>query len=648
MVTPADAAIGDLLQDRYRLEQLLSDRPGLRLWRGLDTVGGDLPVAIRGWWDLSLVQQLRLRQRLEKLQAVLHPQVPRLGALLEVPGGIWQLREWVNGRSYADLLQTRRQRQMVFGAGEVLLLLRQVLPALATLHGQELVHGDLTPANLLRRDSDGLPVLIDFGIPAAAADAPLPTATAGYAPAEQRQQPPAPWMDLHSLGVLALVLLSGEEPAALMDPQTLAWRWPASVQLDARFRQLLERLISTDPKARYSSAAAVAEDLAQVAMPDSTGPVSRSDRTEVLVPRAVDPQAVPELPLAAQSTVEASPPPNPEPVVLALVLTALVGSALGWLLLGRNRQPSQPSLPLSPQLSLPPAEVDQRQQLLNRLKALQVDQSWFLKLVDHSLAAQFPERRGRTPSDSLEDAPLRKIWNDLAQDWLVRVEQLPVPLRQRLGSYREADWLARERQLTKQGLSPRVLQQLVSSSAQTLLPGRNPDVMPPEPVRQIWYAAALRSLEGLKVEPITPVLNVPRSLTTSVDGQGARLIAIKVPKGFKLVLGVNGTPLMQMTVFGADGEVLDARGPLRVVTVPRISGSPVQLLIRNDGLAPALISLSVRLDPPLPKPPKPAPTLPRQQSRPAEPRQQQPQQPTPRQRGSVLDEINQPTVDPFQ
>ena len=460
-----------------------------------------------------------------------------------------------------------------------------------------------------------------------------------------------------------------------MDPQTLAWRWPASVQLDARFRQLLERLISTDPKARYSSAAAVAEDLAQVAMPDSTGPVSRSDRTEVLVPRAVEPQGVPELPLAAQLPVEASPLPNPEPVapppsrrsrrearqrakeqaaegnfwpvVLALVLTALVGSALGWLLLGRNRQPSQPSLPLSPQLSLPPAEVDQRQQLLNRLKALQVDQSWFLKLVDHSLAAQFPERRGRTPSDSLEDAPLRKIWNDLAQDWLVRVEQLPVPLRQRLGSYREADWLARERQLTKQGLSPRVLQQLVSSSAQTLLPGRNPDVMPPEPVRQIWYAAALRSLEGLKVEPITPVLNVPRSLTTSVDGQGARLIAIKVPKGFKLVLGVNGTPLMQMTVFGADGEVLDARGPLRVVTVPRISGSPVQLLIRNDGLAPALISLSVRLDPPLPKPPKPTPALPRQQSRPAEPRQQQPQQPTPRQGGSVLDEINQPTVDPF-
>ena len=31
---------------------------------------------------------------------------------------------------------------IVFGAGEVLLLLRQLLPALAALHGQNLVHGE--------------------------------------------------------------------------------------------------------------------------------------------------------------------------------------------------------------------------------------------------------------------------------------------------------------------------------------------------------------------------------------------------------------------------------------------------------------------------------------------------------------------------
>ena len=138
MLKPADAAIGDLLQGRYRLEQRLSEGSGMRLWRAVDTLASDLPVAIRSWWGLQEQQRIQLRGRLKRLQGVRHPQVPRLGALIESPGGLWQVREWVSGRTYAELLQVRRERQLVFGAGEVLLLLRQLLPALATLHGQEL------------------------------------------------------------------------------------------------------------------------------------------------------------------------------------------------------------------------------------------------------------------------------------------------------------------------------------------------------------------------------------------------------------------------------------------------------------------------------------------------------------------------------
>lgn len=640
MVSPADATVGELLEGRYRLEQQLSGGPSSGLWRGADSLAADLPVALRAWWGLDSGGVLALRQRLERLQGVLHPQVPRLGALLPADGGLWQVREWVSGRSYRALLEGRRERQLVFGAGEVLLLLRQLLPALAALHGQELTHGDLTPANLLRRDSDGLPVLIDFGLQASPQGEPLQAGTPGYAPKEQRLQAPAPWMDLYSLGVTALVLLSGEEPGALLDPVSLAWRWPEGLAVDPQFRAVLERLLSADPAQRYRSAAQLLEQLASLPVPDSTGPVGRTDRTEVLVPQAPPAAVAAELPVAKPEPQ--LPQPKPEvhpqpaaprtvrhtarqqrqlekeraaegrfwPVVLALVLTALIGSTLGWLLLGRSRQGSSPLTQVPGAVSLPPAEVDQRQQLLNRLKALQVDHDWFLKLVDSSLAAQFPERSGRAPSDSLEDAPLRKIWNDLAQDWLVRVEQLPVQLRQQLGSFRASDWEARQANLSRQGLSPLVLQQLVSGSAQNLMPGRNPETIPGEPFRQLWYAAAMRSLEGLKVEQIEPTPNLARSLSAEVDGHGARLFAVKLPPGFKLVLGVNGTPLMQMTVFGADGKVLEPRGPLRVVTVAKVSGSPVQVLVRNDGLAPGLISLSVRVDPPTLEIPAVPPSVP--------------------------------------
>ena len=77
---------------------------------------------------------------------------------------------------------------------------------------------------------------------------------------------------------------------------------------------------------------------------------------------------------------------------------------------------------------------------------------------------------------------------------------------------------------------------------------------------------------------------------------GARLISIAVPAGRRLVLGIAGTPLMQMTVFAADGAVVAERGPLRVVTLPVQAGSPVQVLVTNDGVSSGLLTLSCRAD----------------------------------------------------
>lgn len=290
------------------------------------------------------------------------------------------------------------------------------------------------------------------------------------------------------------------------------------------------------------------------------------------------------------------------PVVIALLLSAVVGTALGWWWLsrGQSSRPTTPDAALQLPSSLPPAEIDQRQQLLNRLRAMQVDRAWFLKLVDASLLAQFPERGGRLPGDSLEDAPLRKVWNELAQEWLVRVEQLPLEIRRRLGSYSNADWEQRLRGLADQGLSGEVLRRLVSAQAQNLLPGRSGGTMPPEPYRQLWYAAAEQSLASIQIEPIQARSSDPQVLSAPVSAGGARLFPIRLPEGYRLVMGVNGSPLMQMSVFAADGSLLEPSGPLRVVSLPPQSRSPVQLLVTNEGVAPSLITLSLRADAPAP------------------------------------------------
>ena len=687
-MTSSSAAAGQLIGSRYRLERQLSaptgDPAGVLgqgvLWQARDQLAAEAPVALRRLGPEQ--DQARARELWSRLQGVLHPQVPRFGAVIQEQGQLWLVREWQSGRTYGQLLEARRERQMVFGAGEVLLLLRQLLPVLAALHSQDLLHGDLSPDNLLRRDSDGLPVLLDFGlvrglVAAGAGAAGVPGATPGYAPPELlRGEPAQPWMDLHALGVMALVLLAGEPPGNLLDPASLAWRWPLGLEPEPALLAQLQRLLERDPTRRFASAGQALVAFQSLEMPESTGPVARADRTVALVPAAPAPvvaeQAVaavaaeapaaeapepapqdggaelppgpesagtepdspaPQTPQAAQTPapavlLPAIAPPRPQPslarrrdeereeaaegglwpVLIALVLSAVVGTTLGWWWLGRDKLPAPRTDQTSEQpSSLPPAEVDQRQQLLDRLRAIQVDRSWFLQLVDASLLAQYPERRGRLPSDSLEDAPLRKVWNEQAQEWLARVEQLPLAVRRRLGSFSQGDWQQRQQNLLRQGLSTEVLRQLVSASAQNLLPGRSGQDIPDEPYRQLWYAAAEQVLENVRIDPIEAASGRTQVLSADVPASGARLFAIRLPAAHGLALGINGTPLLQMSVYGADGILLEPKGPLRVVTLGSQKSSPVQLLVTNEGVAPAMIRLSLRADPP-PAPATPAPT----------------------------------------
>lgn len=660
-MTHAMAAPGQLIGERYRLERPLTDPasaagdsfPALGqgiLWLARDQLAAEALCALRQLGPGS--DQARARDLWRRLQAVLHPQVPRFGAVLEAGADLWLVREWQVGRTYGEMLAARAERQLVFGAGEVLLLLRQLLPVLAALHGQELLHGDLSPHNLLRRDSDGLPVLLDFGLvrgTSCSTEAAVLGATPGYAPPELlRGDPAEAWMDLHALGVVALVLLSGDRPADLLDPVNLSWRWPVALEAEPSFQEQLMRLLERDPNRRFPSAAQALAAFQALAMPDSTGPVARADRTLLLAP----PQAsefTPSAVAALQASVAAAPlsdpspasavalpptggrradgpttPPPPVaalpplpvsreqereeaseggvwPVLLALVISAVLGTALGWWWLGRG-QISLPNASPGNEASgtLPPGEVDQRQQLLDRLRALQIDRGWFLGLIDTSLLAQYPERRGRLPGDSLEDAPLRRVWNNLAEEWLPRVEQLPLGLRQRLGGFQQADWERRQQDLLRQGISASVLRHLVSANAQHLLPGRPGSDIPPEPYRQLWYAAADQVLQNLRIEPIQTSSASILMLSAEVPASGARLFPIRLPPSHGLALGVNGSPLLQMSVYAADGSLLESSGPLRVVSLPSQKSSPVQLLVTNDGVAQAPIRLSLRADPPAP------------------------------------------------
>ena len=287
------------------------------------------------------------------------------------------------------------------------------------------------------------------------------------------------------------------------------------------------------------------------------------------------------------------------PVVLALALSAVLGTVLGWLLLSRDRG-AQPAAPgpergLTGQASSS-SSSQQRERLLSRLRALQVDRSWFLRLVDSTLLQRHPDRAGRLPSEAPEDAALRRVWADLAQDWLARVERLSPALRARLGSLGDSDWRGSSRRLMDQGIHPSVLTRLVGAAARDLLPGEPAAERPVEPFRQLWIAAAMRTLDDLRVETVQTRSGELVNRSLRVPARGAQLLTLSVPPQHNLVLGINGTPLMQMTLFRSDGTLLDKRGPLRVISLGPVNGSPLQLLVTNDGVASGLITLSCRAE----------------------------------------------------
>ncbi len=76
----------------------------------------------------------------------------------------------------------------------------------------------------------------------------------GYAPWEQLPLGKCfPCSDLYSLGVTAIVLLTGKQPNQLID-YSLKWQWRDYTQVSDAFAQFIDQLIAYSPEQRYQSA----------------------------------------------------------------------------------------------------------------------------------------------------------------------------------------------------------------------------------------------------------------------------------------------------------------------------------------------------------------------------------------------------------
>lgn len=199
---------------------------------------------------------------------------------------------WLAGGSLADLLAARRRLRWP----EALTVLIPLADALAAAHERGLVHGDLSPANVLFH-GDGRPMLADFGAARAATECggDVFVTPQHVAPEIVRGADPGPAADLFSLGSVALACLTGR-PAWPADDlqdvmiQSTAGQWPELEDNMAppALRTAVRRLLNPDPGDR-GSAAQLAVELRHAGDPEPVALTSAaSDPTDaVLAPATV-------------------------------------------------------------------------------------------------------------------------------------------------------------------------------------------------------------------------------------------------------------------------------------------------------------------------------------------------------------------------
>lgn len=193
----------------YVLEELLGRGGSGQVWRARPRSGG-APVAVKVLVRGDPERQEREAALLAELD---HPHLVRLHRVVrrEVRGGpaeVALVLDLLGGGSLASLLARRGRLR----PGEVVTTVAPVAAALAHAHERGVVHGDLSPGNVVFT-ADGRPVLTDLGTARLVGDAARAEVTPPYVdPVVARGGAPGPASDVFGVAAAAFHALTGVAP----------------------------------------------------------------------------------------------------------------------------------------------------------------------------------------------------------------------------------------------------------------------------------------------------------------------------------------------------------------------------------------------------------------------------------------------------
>ncbi|MFF2653359.1 Stk1 family PASTA domain-containing Ser/Thr kinase [Streptomyces sp. NPDC058045] len=310
--TLQDPLIGQVLDERYRIDALIAVGGMATVYRALDT-RLDRVLAVKVMHpalaaDASFVE--RFIREAKSVARLSHPNVVGVHDQGRDGAYVYLAMEYVAGCTLRDVLRERVALQ----PRAALDILEPVLAALGAAHRAGFVHRDMKPENVLIGD-DGRVKVADFGLVRSVDTVTSSTGavlgTVSYLAPEQLEDGTAePRVDVYACGVLLYEMLTGARPHSGDSPAQVLYRHlhedvPPPSRLAPQLAAGLDRLVASAtartpgrrPKDAVALLAAVRETRAALtaeqldAVPPAAGPEgadwltahdTRDDRTSVL------------------------------------------------------------------------------------------------------------------------------------------------------------------------------------------------------------------------------------------------------------------------------------------------------------------------------------------------------------------------------
>ena len=143
-----------------------------------------------------------------------HRHVIKVHRFFEAHGTAYIVMEYAEGETLSAFLE----RKGTLTEAELKAILYPLLDGLEVIHRADFLHRDIKPGNIIIRDEDNSPVLLDFGSARQAISARSRSVTSiitpGYAPIEQysSRSDQGPWTDIYALGGVCYRALTGQVP----------------------------------------------------------------------------------------------------------------------------------------------------------------------------------------------------------------------------------------------------------------------------------------------------------------------------------------------------------------------------------------------------------------------------------------------------